>query len=190
MFKKISIALLTCLLAAAPAIARKTGARPAFEEGDNAIGIALGVGPAYTYGLASNYSPAFIVNYEHGIIGDLGPGTLSLGGELGYQTSRYDYSFGGYNARSTTITFAVRAAYHLTILKDKNNKFDPYGGLAAGFYAVSYSNSNPGSTETYPSAPFVAPFVGAKYNFTPHFGAFTELGLDIAILKFGLNFNF
>ncbi len=168
---------------------KKGGAKPAFDAGDNAIGIALGFGPSHTYGLASNYSPAFIVNYEHGIVPNLGPGTLAIGGELGWQTSRYDYDYGGYRARWTTFTFAVRGIYHLTILKDKNNKFDPYGGLAAGAYIVSYDNDAPGA-DTYPSAPFVAPFVGTKYNFTRAFGAWSELGWDVAVFKLGLNFNF
>jgi hypothetical protein len=189
--KKILAAVFLIILGAGYASARKSGgSRPAFDVGDNAIGIALGVGTAHTYGLADVYSPAFIVNYEHGIIGNLGPGTLSIGGELGYQTSYYDYTNGGYRARWTTLSFAVRGIYHLTILKDKNNKFDPYGGLALGFYAVNYRNDYPGYYENYPSVPFVAPFVGAKYNFTPGFGVWTELGYDIAILKFGLNFNF
>lgn len=186
----ILLITLFSLLCINPASARKVGgARPAFDAGDNAIGIALGVGTAHTYGLADAYSPAFIVNYEHGIIGDLGPGTLSIGGELGYQTSRYDYN-NGYRARWTTISFAVRGIYHLTILKNKNNKFDPYGGIALGFYSVNYTNDYPGYYEDYPSVPFVAPFLGAKYNFTPGFGVWTELGYDIAILKFGVNFNF
>ncbi len=189
MYKQLLLAAAGLMLALSANAQKKTGARPAFDAGDNAIGIAAGFGPAHTYSLANSYSPAFIINYEHGIVPNLGPGTLAIGGELGWQTSRYNYDYGGYRARWTTFTFAVRGIYHLTILKDKNNKFDPYGGLAAGAYFVSYDNDAPGA-EHYGSAPFVAPFVGAKYNFTPNFGAWSELGWDIAAFKIGLNFNF
>ncbi|MBS1616059.1 MAG: outer membrane beta-barrel protein [Bacteroidetes bacterium] len=183
-------ACLLLLLSPMISFAKKVGATPAFSKGDNAIGIGLGLGPAHTYGLADAYSPAFMLTYEHGIIDGLGPGTLSIGGEIGYQTSRYDYAYGGYRARWTTLTVAVRGIYHLTLLKDKNNKFDPYGGVAVGFYSVSYDNDYPGPKESYGSAPLIAPFVGAKYNFAKAVGAWAEVGYDIAILKVGLNFNF
>jgi hypothetical protein len=192
MKKCLLAGLLSCLMIALlpfGSFAKKGGARPAFNAGDNAIGVGFGVGAAHTYGLADVYSPAFIVNYEHGIVDELGPGTLSVGGEFGFQTSRYDY-VGGYRAHWTTLTFALRGIYHLTLLKDKNNKFDPYGGLALGFYAVNYTNDYPGPKDSYSSAPLVAPFVGAKYNFSKAVGAWTELGFDVAIFKAGLNFNF
>jgi hypothetical protein len=189
MNKIIGLLIVLCVTLAVPSYAKRGGgARPAFDAGDNAIGIAVGVGPAHTYGLATGSSPAFIANYEHGIVGNLGPGTLSIGGEFGIYSTYYDFDR-DYSARWTTVAFAVRGIYHLTILKDKNNKFDPYGGIALGFYSVSYSRDYPGY-EHYGSTPFVGPFVGAKYNFTPSFGAWTELGVDITILKFGLNFNF
>lgn len=174
MKRRLFAVLAACfVIAFTPSIslAKKGGARAAFNAGDNAIGIGFGVGATHTYGLADVYSPAFVANYEHGIVDNLGPGTLSVGGEFGFQTSRYDYAVGGYRARWTTLTFALRGIYHLTILKDKNNKFDPYGGMAVGFYAVSYSNDYPGPKDNYGSAPLVAPFVGAKYNFSKAVGA-------------------
>lgn len=169
------------------AFARK-GARPAFDAGDNAIGIGIGIDPTRNYG-ATSYTPAFIANYEHGIVGNLGPGTLSLGAELGFYSAYYDYAH-DFRVRWTTVGFGLRGIYHLTILKDANNKFDPYGGLAIGFYSVTEDDNGPGYIDHYGSQAFVAPFVGAKYNFTPGFGVWTELGFDITVLKLGLNFNF
>jgi hypothetical protein len=184
-----ALIVLVLFLQSNAAFARKGGgARPAFDAGDNAIGIAVGIQPARTYG-ADAYSPAFIANYEHGIVGNLGPGTLSIGAELGFYSAYYDYAH-DYRVRWTTVGFAVRGIYHLTILKNSNNKFDPYGGLAAGFYSVGVDDNGPGYAERYGSEAFVGPFVGAKYNFVPQFGVWTELGLDITLLKFGLNFNF
>jgi hypothetical protein len=182
------IALLFSLQSNAAFARKGGGARPAFDAGDNAIGIGIGIQPARSYG-ANSYTPAFIANYEHGIIGNLGPGTLSLGAELGFYSAYYDY-YRDYRIRWTTVGFAVRGIYHLTILKNANNHFDPYGGLAAGFYSVGVDDNGPGYAEHYGSEAFVAPFIGAKYNFTQNFGAWTELGLDITLLKFGLNFNF
>lgn len=175
-------------MAALPALAQKGGARPAFNKGDNTIGIFAGAGIDYGYYSGVNAAPAVGVLYDHGIIDNVGPGTIGIGGVVAVKTARYAYT--NNDARWTNVFVAVRATYHLTILKNKNNKFDPYGGVMAGIRSYGFKDENfPNRDDNY-IRPVSGLFVGAKYNFTPAFGAFAEVGYDISFLKVGLNFNF
>jgi hypothetical protein len=164
------------------------GARPAFDAGDNTLAFGLGLGPAYSRFSNANYVPAFIAYFDHGLIGNAGPGTVGLGGILGFQAGNYSYP-NGRKYTETNFWIGVRGTYHLTILKDMNNKFDPYAGLAVGIHAHNWDDDNY-RTSNNSVNPYVGPFIGAKYNFVPSFGAWTELGYDIAFFKIGLNFNF
>ena len=173
---------------------KSDGARPAFESGSNTLGFSIGLGDSYDYYGNVTRLPAFSVNFDHGIVDNVGPGTIGIGGVIGYQSTYYNYSSGGYKARWTNFVIGARGTYHLTLLKDKNNKFDPYGGVTVGFRSVNYTDDyysnglvNPHS---FNSGPYFGVFVGAKYNFTPNFGAFSELGYDISFFRIGLHMNF
>lgn len=176
------------LLTGVAAQAQKSGgARPAFAVGDNTIGLGVGVGTPYAYSWGYgrvNHNPAFIVNFDHGTFGNVGPGTIGIGGIASIQGSRYRYN-NGERETWTTFSLGVRGTYHLTLLKDKNNKFDPYGGVTFGFRAESSTTYNGTNV-----SPMAGAFVGAKYNFVPNFGVFSELGFDVAVFKVGINFNF
>ncbi|MES1223214.1 MAG: hypothetical protein ABUT20_47410, partial [Bacteroidota bacterium] len=80
--------------------------------------------------------------------------------------------------------------YHLTVLKDKNNKFDPYAGVTLGARIYQYKNSYGSSYTDNSVYPTFGAFVGAKYNFAKSFGAFAELGYDISFARIGVCFNF
>jgi len=173
---------------------------PAFDKGSNTIGISIGLGGyrhAAVYNYGHNYSnvdlPAFSVIYDHGFFGEVGPGTIGIGGLVGYQYSFLN-NYGGYNASWSNFVVAVRGTYHLTILKDKNNHFDPYAGVMAGirFETVhnSYYDYYGDSYDAGGALPIGGAFVGAKYNFTKAFGAFAEAGYGFSFLSIGLNFNF
>lgn len=178
----------------------RNDAEPAFDIGSTTIGFGLGTGINYNYYGNYGFSPTFVVLFDHGIK-SVSYGTIGVGGILGYRTATYRYSYGGYTAKWTNILVAVRGTYHLTVLKDKNNRFDPYVGLMAGFrintytdtyydwyysyYGYRYSNYNFNRMNVISGL-----FIGAKYNFARSIGVFGEIGYDISIAKFGLNINF
>ncbi len=193
----IKLIMLTVLLTSAiDGMAQKKkgssggGARPAFEKGSKTLGLSLGY-----YGDVRSL-PAFTVMYDQGIINNVGPGTIGIGGIVGAKFASYKYSSGGYKATWANYIVAARGTYHLTILKDKNNKFDPYAGVTVGLRFNNYEDSyydhfgyyNPNSYNSV--YPVVGVFVGAKYNFSKNFGAFSELGYDISFFRIGINFNF
>ncbi len=176
---------------------------PAFDKGDNTIGISIGLGINYAYYNNAVNLPAITLLYDHGTFGEVGPGTIGIGGIVGFKTSTYTYpaSYNGdYKATWTNYIIAARGTYHLTILKDKNNKFDPYAGIVLGVRINKYTDSyndyyydkhNKYYYNNSRSADAVkGVFIGAKYNFAEYFGVFAELGYDISIIRAGLNFNF
>lgn len=175
----------------------KTSAETPFHKGSSTLALGLGLGGvSYNYYGSVNRAPAAMLYFDHGIKDNLGPGNLGVGGMVGYTAARYKYASGGYKATWSNVVVALRATWHLTILADKNNKFDPYGGVMAGlrFFGYKdtyYENMGIANPYSYNSVyPMAGLFVGAKYNFSSNFGAWSELGYDIAFLKLGINFNF
>jgi hypothetical protein len=171
----------------------KGGKKPAFGLGSATVGISAGFGLDYDYRRDARPFPALAVYYDRGIIGNVGPGTIGIGGMAGVKTASYDYSGGRYKASWINYILAFRATYHLTILKNKNNKFDPYAGVTIGARFAEYRDDyNAGSVQSIRRTnvhPVLGAFIGAKYNFSSRVGVFTELGYDISLVRFGLNFN-
>ncbi|HRH65963.1 MAG TPA: hypothetical protein PLU53_06680 [Bacteroidia bacterium] len=198
-FKTVLAAACILFLQAVPTTV--FGNEPAFDKGSKTIGLSVGFGVSYSYYGSYSSSPALALTYDHGIVGEVGPGTIGIGGIVGYKSASYKYGYGDYKATWTNIIVGVRGTYHLTILKDKNNKFDPYAGVTVGLrfnsykdtyydyyyatYGYHYSSYNYSSTSIVSGL-----FIGAKYNFSPNIGAFAEVGYDISLARIGINFNF
>jgi hypothetical protein len=162
-----------------------------FDKGSKSLGFSLGIGDG-EYGY-DNFDgdhtslPAFAVTYDQGVFGDVGPGTIGIGGIVAGKTA-YD-NYNGGKATWSSFLIGVRGDYHLSILADRNNKFDPYAGVTIGARFNHYHDSGPDVTSNS-SGPIFAPFIGAKYNFAEHVGVFAELATDISILRGGITINF
>lgn len=176
--------------------AKPSRAEAPFHKGSNTIGLGLGAGLSYDYTVNAVEPPALILTFDRGIVDQVGPGNIGIGGILAIKSATYKYS-GGYKATWRSFIIGARGTWHLTLLNDKNNKFDPYGGVTVGFRINSYTNTfynaYPGLIDPYNSAtvfPVVGAFVGAKYNFAKNFGAFAEVGYDVSFVRGGLCFNF
>ncbi|MEP7168296.1 MAG: hypothetical protein ABI855_02900 [Bacteroidota bacterium] len=176
-----------------------------FVKGSKTLGLGLGIGVNYGYGNIYNDGtsvplPTFMLTYDQGFFEDVGPGTIGIGGVIGFKTTHYDYDhyYYGYGTAKYRHTYtnyivAVRGTYHLTILKDKNNKFDPYAGITLGVRIFHHAYNDPYSTYDYnynPVYPVTGAFIGAKYNVAEHFGFWAELGYDYTNARIGINFNF
>jgi hypothetical protein len=114
---------------------------------------------------------------------------------IGIKTAHFDYANGGYKSRWNNYIISVRGTYHLTVLKDKNNQFDPYAGIMLGVriyrYKDTYYDSFSSNPYSYKNLYFVqGAFIGAKYNFKSSIGVFAEAGYDISLVRLGLNVNF
>ncbi len=161
-----------------------------FEKGTKVIGVSAGFGIDYGYYNSPISLPAFALQYDQGIISNVGPGTIGIGGILGVKNSSYKYASGGYKANWTNIFVGVRGTYHLTLLKDKVSKLDPYGGVTLGVRILRHNDNHPAATIVNNTYPLYGLFVGARYKFTENFGAFSELGYDVSFVRVGLALSF
>lgn len=186
--------LLFTLQAAAKEKKKNTNNTP-FHYGSKTLGIGLGGGVDYGYYGDIDAIPMLFAVYDQGIKDVLGPGNLGVGGFIGFRSVSSPY-LTSYKASWTTVLIGLRTTWHLTLLADQNNKFDPYGGISAGLRISSYKNSYFSSNNLidpynfHGTTPIAGLFVGAKYNFSKNFGAFAEVGYDISVLRGGICINF
>jgi hypothetical protein len=171
---------------------------PSFAKGTVAANLGLGIGAGYNYGFGLggnlNSSPAISLSVEKGILEGIGPGVISVGGLIGYQSYNYKWDILGdeYKASWTNIYIAARGAYHYNFTD--NPKIDTYAGVSLAARIEKYSNNyNGGNTpdndygKTYLDAGI---FLGGRYLVTDKVGAFAELGYDMSYLKIGVTAKF
>jgi hypothetical protein len=177
----------------------------AFTKGTNVINAGVGMGGYYSYWGGGYYeTPNFVISYENGTFGNVGPGTISLGALLSYKDISDNYIGGdGYNYTDnwTYWILGFRSAYHLTI--PSTPKFDPYAGLMLGYYFLNHTFStnnpnyrtpgNPGYvyyTASYPDYAALSLYLGARYYISNTVGIWAELGYGYTTLAVGINFRF
>ena len=193
MKNKILAPILACFLFAG----FQQGNAQVFQEGTSHLNLGIGFGGylAYKYIYAADFttSPTFMLSYDYGIVNDVGPGTIGIGGFAGFKTASYIYDYPPYQDKGTwtDIVFGARGSYHLNLDVDK---LDVYGALTLGFYMETYDYTtnypdpfNPNYHETYI---YYSLSAGAAYMFKPGFGVFAEVGYDLAWLKAGVTLGF
>jgi len=173
--------------------AQKNG-EPAFKKGSKILGFAAGLGGSYNYYNDYNAIPVLALIYDQGFFDEIGPGNIGIGGIVAFKSATYKYSSDNYKATWTSVIIGVRGTYHLTLLKDKNNKFDPYAGIMIGVkinhHKDTHFNSQANNPYNYGNAVVSGAFIGAKYNFAKVLGVFAEVGYDISFARVGLCLNF
>ncbi|WP_165822092.1 hypothetical protein [Hymenobacter edaphi] len=182
----------------APAPAKTTAAKPVaksaagnhdFGVGSTAANLGVGFGLGYGYGLFSGVraTPALSVSVERGILDNVGPGVIGIGGLVGYKS--YSWNSGGYKASWKNFIVAARGTYHYNILE--NPKLDTYAGLSLGVRVESYSTNYDIYNNNYGGVALMSGvFLGGRYMLTDNLGAFGELGYDMSYLKLGLTARF
>jgi len=166
-----------------------------FEIGSKNLNLGIGFGGYLSYSSAGDFtsSPTLFAAYDQGIIDNIGPGTIGVGGFAAFKTASYNYNYsGGYkdSGRWTDLVIGARGTYHYPIEVDK---LDVYGVFNLGLVLESYKY-----TSTFPgvvasnydyndSFLYYAVNAGATYQVSPKFGVFAEVGYDIAWLKAGIN---
>jgi hypothetical protein len=160
-----------------------------FGKGSTAANLGVGFGLGYGYGIFSGVrsTPALSLSVERGIIDDIGPGVISVGGLVGYKS--YSWKSGSYKSSWKNFIVSARGAYHYNILD--NPKVDTYAGLSLGVRVESYSSNYYDYDNSYGGATLTSGiFIGGRYMLTDNIGAFGELGYDMSYLKLGLTARF
>ncbi|MDE3213821.1 MAG: porin family protein [Bacteroidota bacterium] len=156
-------------------------AQKAYENGSNVIDAGVGLGGLY-WGSGYGFPIGLGVSYEHGVTDK-----ISVGGEIGYQGARYNYSGGHVNY--TGLLFAVKGSYHFAT----SDKLDPYAGLDLGYVNVSATDHNTSGFSGFTAKAGGLGWgihVGARYYFQPNIGVYAELGANsFSVLGLGVCFK-
>lgn len=178
------------------------GTPQSFTQGTNVINLGVGVGGYYTYwGSGYSSTPNFVISYENGTFGNVGPGTISLGGLLSYKDITHSWVDGyNYSEKWTYWILGFRSAYHWNFTS--NDKFDPYAGLMLGYYVLNYSYTSNDPNYNRPGDPYygyygnnynnymaLSLFLGARYYVSSKVGFWGELGWGYTTLALGVNFK-
>jgi hypothetical protein len=166
---------------------QKSAPRNPFDQGTWIIGI--GVGPAtHIAGNGYGFGPGFKIFVENGAW-QLGPGILSICGEIGFSFFSYHWDIGDNRYTETWVNymFGARSAYHYGW---DVKGLDTYAGipLGIGFSAHNYDNyaGYKGYQNVYPYLGF---FVGTSYFFNDHIGINGEFGYNVTYANLGVVFK-
>jgi hypothetical protein len=166
---------------------------PTFRKGFSVVNAGLGLlSPNNGYDLfgAVKSTPAMTISYEKGVIDGIGPGTIGLGGLIGYKRYHYDFPSTDDKATWTDLVLMGRGTYHYNFTSDPN--LDTYGGISLGFRYNLYKNEISPDRNRYDGDGLhlaYGLFAGARYYLTERFGAFGEVGYDMSYLKVGLTYR-
>ena len=170
-----------------------------FSEGDNVVSFGVGLGSALGSFSSNSRTPGLSVQFEHGQWEVGGPGTVSIGGYLGYKgfknSGTFPYNGGSwrYDQHWRYIILGLRSAYHYHGFEVKN--LDPYGGLMLSYDILDYSYSdNLPNVEydyggTYSSTLSLTLYLGSRYYFDSNWSAFAELGWGVSFLTVGMAYK-
>jgi hypothetical protein len=155
-----------------------------FKEKDKVVNVGIGLGSTlYASGYGVHFPP-LSASFEYGVKDGVGPGSIGVGGYLGFTSAQSDYW------RTTYTVIGVRGAYHLVDIADK---LDLYGGLMLQYNIVSNSYRGPNNINyagsSVGSGGDFSLFVGARYYVTDKFALMAELGYGVAVLNLGVAFK-
>lgn len=163
-----------------------------FKAGDNVLSLGIGLGSSlggYSY---SSQTPAISIQFEHGQWDVGGPGTISLGGYLGFKSFKYEQAY-FYSQKWSYTVIGIRSAYHYNELKVDH--LDVYGGLMLSYNILSYTFKSDNIIydhygADYGSAFGLSLYIGGKYYFTNNIAGFLELGYGISYATIGGSYKF
>ena len=187
--KNLTISILIILFITGISIPSFSGNGPTDPAGKGSGILGFGFGPGIPFYGGSGFGPAIYVHYDYSMW-QAGPGTISLGGQIGssffwrdftHENVRYKYSW-------TNFGFVFRGAYHYGW---KVPGLDTYAGFGGGplfsmYNDDGYENSGRSSSNVsfLPTA-----FLGASYFFNDVVGLNSEVGYNFTYVSIGLNFS-
>jgi len=189
MRKTVVLALLASLIVCVSTLSAEpkwTDYSPSFNAGSLAVQGGIGLG--YSMPGTVNVPPVGAAVDYAVRAGDL---PFSFGAYVGYASSKETFSYFGYDwsYEYSYVIIAGRAAYHVDF-GVKN--LDTYAGLLLGYAIANASVSGtafPGQSAATAGGIALGGYLGARYFFTPRFGAFAELGYSVGYLSLGVAYK-
>src|SRR6185369_6496127 len=114
-----------------------------FKNGDNVLSLGLGIGSSLGSAGFTSQSPGISLQYEHGQWDAGGPGTISIGGFLGFKSYRYEARYYPYyySQKYNYTIIGIRSAYHFNMINVDH--LDVYAGLMLSYNILSYTYDGP-----------------------------------------------
>jgi hypothetical protein len=164
-------------------------ANPAFSKGPldpvrlNTWVVNAGIGPgAHYFSNGIGFGPAIKASFEAGMW-DLGPGVITLGGEVSFSFFSQHYG-DGWNETWANFIFGARGAYHYGWDVEG---LDTYGGIPLGIGFCGHGwNHDAGHHGYTPVYPYFGVFFGASYFFTKTIGINGEVGYNSTYANIGM----
>lgn len=146
----------------------------AYERGDKLLNVGVGVGSQFMAAGAKG-TPPVGVSLEFGASDQ-----ISIGGYAGYAGAKVETVVGDW--KYNYIIVGGRGSYHFDFGVEN---LDPYAGVLLGYNIASVSTDT--NLPTASAGGFIwGAHAGARYFFSPKFGAFAEVGYGIAWLNVGV----
>lgn len=191
----VSASIFILLLSGFPSFAGGKGLMDPMMKGTWFINFGFGPGTNWQGAYGRGFLPAGQVAVEVGMW-EVGPGVITLGGEVGGTFFSYkgtDLRYGPkttYKYNYTELVLAVRGAYHYGW---NVQGLDTYGGIAAGPRFTIFSYTIPAGTTILDKPATVGygggVFAGASYFFNELLGINAELGFNITYIQIGMVFK-
>lgn len=150
----------------------------AYEQGDKLLNIGVGLGSQFMASGAKGTPPVGL-SLEFGV-----SDKISVGAYGGYAGAKVETGMGDW--KYNYIIVGGRGSYHFDFGVEN---LDPYAGVMLGYNIASVSTDT--NLPTASAGGFIwGAHAGARYFFSPKFGAFAEVGYGIAWLNVGVALKF
>jgi hypothetical protein len=185
--KKIVLVLMVALFSLSQLVAQES----TFKKGDNVFNLGVGLGSTLYSGIGyTSAIPPLSLSFETCVADKIiDKGSIGVGGYLGYQSYKWQYTYFGSKEswKYSDFIIAARGTFHYPFVK----KLDTYTGVMVGFDVASVKWIGTGVAGNRAAASrLVGEFlIGARYYFTDNFGVMCELGYGITYINFGINFK-
>ncbi len=170
------------------------------SPGTNFFSIGLGPSANYWINYYSGGTPAIKLTLDHGYK-QAGPGTITLGGSLGfftkyYKSTYYDNGYAYvYKSNWTFLSTVLRAGYYYNLEEADLKDMNVYGGLGIGLLYEGYKYTYNGPH--YPSLIrdsggmhfLMNLYLGAQYFLSSKTALYLEFGYDITYATIGVTFK-
>lgn len=166
------------------------------EQGEHVLSPSFGIGGVYpVFTSVNSRTPLFGLSYEYGAFDHVGPGSIGIGGFLGYKAFRRVNEIGEYSfyEKLHYVIVGAKGAYHYNPFPQVSG-LDPYAGLMLSLniadYASNYSPKYQYLENKYRTYLAGTVYAGTRYFFTENIGAFAEVSFGTSFFTLGANFRF
>lgn len=166
------------------------------EKGTHVISPGFGVGGVFpVFSSVNTRTPLFGLSYEYVAFENAGPGSIGVGGFIGYKAFKRNNEIGDdrFYEKLHYVIIGAKGAYHYNPFPNLKS-LDPYAGVMLSLnipdYSHNYTTKYQYLENKYKAYLAATVYVGTRYFFTENVGVFAEAGFGTYFFNLGVNFKF